>query len=70
MIESVFGKFKSLEQDQVKSGFTSLLRSLAATVSKITKDTIEKAMKTVPSKKFANALNRLSDINPFMRREK
>jgi hypothetical protein len=51
VIESVFGKFKSLEQNQVKSGFTSLLLSLAATVSKTTKDTIEKAMKTVPTKK-------------------
>lgn len=54
VIESVFGKFKSLEQNQVKSGFTSLLLSLAATVSKTTKDTIEKAMKTVPTKKVRN----------------
>ena len=51
IIESVFGKLKNLEQDQVKSGFTAMLLSLAATVSKTSRDVIQKALETVPTKK-------------------
>ena len=51
VIESVFGKLKNLEQDQVKSGFTAMLLSLAAVVSKTSQDVIQKALETVPTKK-------------------
>jgi hypothetical protein len=51
IIESVFGKLKNLEQDQVKSGFTAMLLSLAAAVSKTSGDVIQKALETVPTKK-------------------
>jgi hypothetical protein len=53
VIESVIGKFKSLEQDQVKSGFTSLLLSFAAVVSKTTQDVIQNALQAVPTKKIS-----------------
>jgi hypothetical protein len=51
VIESIFGKLKNLEQDQVKSGFTAMLLSLAAVVSKTSQDVIQKALETVPTKK-------------------
>lgn len=50
VIESVFGKLKAIEQDQAKSGFTNLLLSAAAIVSKTTEDVVEKAMKVVRTK--------------------
>jgi hypothetical protein len=50
VIESVFGKLKRLENDQAKSGFTGLILSTAAMVSKTTKDVVENALKTVPTK--------------------
>jgi hypothetical protein len=51
VIESVFGKLKRVEQSQGKSGFTGLLLSVAAMVSTTTRDVVQKAMETVPSKK-------------------
>jgi hypothetical protein len=51
VIESVFGKLKNLEQDQVKSGFTAMLLSLAAVVSKTSQNVILKALEKVPTKK-------------------
>ena len=51
VIESVIGKLKNLESDQNKSGFTGLLLSLAAIVSKTTEDVIDKAMESVPTKR-------------------
>jgi hypothetical protein len=56
IIESVIGKFKTLEHDQVKSGFTSLLLSFAALVSKTIQDVIQKAVKTIPAKKISEWL--------------
>jgi hypothetical protein len=50
VIESVFGKLKGIEQDQAKSGFTNLLLSTAAIISKTTEDVVEKAMKAVRTK--------------------
>ncbi len=50
IIESVFGKQKTLEQEQSKSGFTGLILGIPALVSTTTKDVIEKAMETVPTK--------------------
>jgi hypothetical protein len=51
VIESVFGKLKRLEKDQAKNGFTGMLLSIAAMVSSTTKEVIQKAMETVPTKK-------------------
>jgi len=51
IIESVFGKLKRLEQNQAKSGFTGLVLSVAAVVSKTTQEVVQNAMETVPTKK-------------------
>lgn len=47
VIESVFGKLKRLEQNQAKSGFTGLVLSVGAIVSKNTVEVVQKAMETV-----------------------
>jgi hypothetical protein len=51
IIESVIGKLKSLEQDQSKGGFTTMLLSLPAMLSKTTQDVVHKALESVPTKK-------------------
>jgi hypothetical protein len=43
VLESVLGRFKQLEHDQAKSGFTGLLLSLAALVSTTTAEVIQTA---------------------------
>ena len=53
VIESVFGKLKRLEKDQAKNGFTSMVLSIAAMVSSTTREVIQKAMETIPTKKIA-----------------
>jgi len=52
VIESVFGKLKRLEQDQARSGFTGLILSIGAMVSTTTKEVIQKALQTVPTKQI------------------
>jgi hypothetical protein len=52
VIESVFGKLKRLEQDQARSGFTALALSIGAIVSATTKEVIQKALQTVPTKQI------------------
>ena len=44
ILESCFGKYKSLERDQVHGGLTSLLLAFGACVSKITKETVHAAL--------------------------
>lgn len=51
ILESAFGKLKSLEGDHQKCGFTSLLLSLGVLVGEINRDTIEQALKAVPYKR-------------------
>jgi hypothetical protein len=51
VIESVFGKFKHLERDQAKAGFTALVLSLAAMVSTTTVDVVQQALTTVTTQK-------------------
>lgn len=51
VIESVFGKFKTVEHDQAKNGFTSMLLGLPALLSKTTEDVVTRAMEKVPTKK-------------------
>lgn len=50
IIESLFGKQKNIEKQHAKNGFTGLLLSLAACVSKTTTDVIKSAMETVKTK--------------------
>lgn len=47
LIESLFGKLKSLEKEQSKSSFTSLILSIGAVVTKTTSDVLKKALETV-----------------------
>jgi hypothetical protein len=51
IIESVLGKLKRLEHNQANSGFTGMVLSAAAAVSKTTQEVVQKAMETVPTKK-------------------
>jgi hypothetical protein len=44
VIEACFGKFKSLERDQVHGGFTGLLLGLAANVSDTTQEVVAQAL--------------------------
>jgi len=50
VIESVFGKFKQIEQHQANSGFTGLILCIAALVSKTTTEIVCQAMETVRTK--------------------
>jgi hypothetical protein len=50
VLESLFGKFKRLEGDQAKSGFTGLLLSIPAMISKTTDEVIQKAIDGVLTK--------------------
>lgn len=44
VLESCFGKFKTMEREHSKAGFTSLLLALAACVSERTQDVVEEAL--------------------------
>lgn len=46
VLESCFGKFKTMEREHSKAGFTSLLLALAACVSERTQDVIHDALRT------------------------
>jgi hypothetical protein len=50
VIESVFGQFKRLEQDQAKGGFTGLMLGIGAMLSRTTQDIVQKALETVSTK--------------------
>jgi hypothetical protein len=45
VLESCFGKFKALEREQSKGGFTSLLLALAACVSERTQEVVHEALR-------------------------
>jgi hypothetical protein len=49
VVESVLGKFKHVEGNQAKSGFTALVLSLAAMVSTTTMEVVHQALSTVPT---------------------
>jgi hypothetical protein len=51
IIESVIGKYKRLQNDQVKGGFTGTILGLAAAVSDFGMDTISAAIASTPTKK-------------------
>jgi hypothetical protein len=46
VIETCFGKFKSLEREQAKGGFTGLLLALAACVAERTQEVVHEALQT------------------------
>jgi hypothetical protein len=50
VIESVLGKFKRLEQDQAKGGFTGLVLGVGAMVATTTREVVQKALETVSTK--------------------
>jgi len=50
ILESAFGKMKSLQGDHQKGGFTSLLLGLGAVVGRLDRETIHDALVTVPWK--------------------
>jgi hypothetical protein len=54
IIESVIGKYKGLQNDQVKGGITGMLLGLAASVSELTLETVNKAMASVSNEKLWN----------------
>jgi hypothetical protein len=51
IIESVIGKYKGVQRDQVKGGFTGMLLGLAASVSDLSMDTVQKAITFVSTNK-------------------
>lgn len=51
VIESIFGKFKHIEQDQAKGGFTGLILALPAMVSKTTSSVVRKCMESISTSK-------------------
>jgi len=74
VIESVFGKLKRMEQNQSTSGFTGLVLSVGAMVSTTTKEVMQRALETVPTKKVHSWCRETlgqslqSNRNKFMRR--
>jgi hypothetical protein len=50
ILESCFGKFKELEKDQSRSGFTSLLLAVGALVSQTTSTVVKAALEQCPLK--------------------
>jgi hypothetical protein len=50
VIETCFGKFKTLERDQAKGGFTGLLLGLAGCVAERTQDVVHEALQTVKTR--------------------
>ena len=50
IIESVIGKYKRLQNDQVKGGFTGMILGLAASVSDFSMDTVRRAMESTSTK--------------------
>ena len=52
VLESSFGKFKTLEKDQSKGGFTSLLLGFGSLFAAATKEGVLAAMRAVPTKQI------------------
>ena len=50
MLESCFGRFKHLEKQQLRGGFTGLLLAFGALLAKTTTPVIEAAMQHSPTK--------------------
>lgn len=50
VIESVIGKYKRLQNDQVKGGFTGMILGLAASVSDFSMETVKRAIESTSTK--------------------
>ena len=50
VLESCFGRFKTLERDQAKGGFTSLLLGFGTLFAEATIENVLEAMRRVPTK--------------------
>ena len=50
VLESCFGKFKTMEKDQAKGGFTSLLLGFGTLFAEATIESVLEAMRSVPTK--------------------
>jgi hypothetical protein len=50
VLESVFGKFKRIEKDHIKNGFTSMILALPAMLSTTTKEIVTNAMQQIKTK--------------------
>jgi hypothetical protein len=50
VIETCFGKFKTLERDQAKGGFTGLLLSLAGCAAECSPEVVHEALQTVKTR--------------------
>ncbi len=68
-IESAIGKYKALQGDQVKGGFTGMLPGLAASVSDLGKETVEKAIACVSTKKVWNWISENFGKSVFSKRK-
>jgi hypothetical protein len=53
VIETCFGKFKSLEREQAKGGFTGLLLALAASVAERTQTVVHEALQRTKTEDVA-----------------
>src|ERR1700730_6455203 len=51
VLESCFGRFKTLEKDQAKGGFTSLLLGFGTLFAEATIERVLEAMEAVPTRK-------------------
>lgn len=51
VLESCFGRFKTLERDQAKGGFTSLLLGFGTLFAEATIESVLEAMRSVPTRK-------------------
>ena len=58
VLESCFGRFKALEKDQSKGGFTSLLLGFGALFAEATKEGVLGAMRAVPTKQIERLVRR------------
>ncbi len=69
IIESAIGKYKGLQGEQVKGGFTGMLLGLAASVSDFSRETVEKAIACVSTKKVWNWISENVGKSVFSKRK-
>ena len=70
VIESVFGKQKMIENAQASSGFTGLILSISAIVSKNDQATIEQAMRSIKVKDALDWIGKKIGVTPQAKRKR
>lgn len=70
IIESVIGKYKRLQNDQVKGGFTGMILGLAAVVSDFGIDTINAAITSTSTKKVWEWVSKKVGSSVYSQRKK